>query len=265
MIAGPAIAITFDPHPLSLLRPDSQQPLLTAVSERAALMLESGVDRVVVLQTTPGLLQLTAAEFFHKVLETGFEAKWLVEGTNFGFGRNREGNVNTLLAFCQAAHIGLTFVPPIELDGQPISSSRVRKALLAGEVRAAVALLGRPYRLHGVVGEGQKRGKTIGFPTANLSNVETLLPANGVYAVRVQHLEKTWPGAANIGPNPTFAETAQKIEVHVIDFEGNLYDEILAVDFIERLRSVKQFSGIAELAAQLQNDVDAARRLLERG
>lgn len=261
MMRGPSVAITFDPHPYVLLRPDSQQPVLTAVPDRAALILETGVTHVVILQTSLALLHLSAAEFFHKVLEAGFGARWLVEGTNFGFGRNREGNVNTLLAFCQAAHIGLTFVPPLEEEGEPISSSRIRKALLTGDVRAAASLLGRPHRIQGQVAEGQKRGATIGFPTANLTEVAALLPANGVYAAHVQHEGKTWPGAANIGPNPTFGEQAQKIEVHLIGFAGNLYGQTLAVDFLERLRPVRQFKGVAELVKQLTLDVEAARGL----
>jgi riboflavin kinase/FMN adenylyltransferase len=263
MIAGPAVAITFDPHPLALLRPESQQPLLSTVSDRTELLLQYGADHVIVLQTTSALLNLSAADFFHKVLETGFEARWLVEGTNFGFGRNREGNVNTLLAFCQAAHIGLTFVPPLEDDGQPISSSLVRKAIATGDVSAAARFLGRPYRISGRVVTGQRRGQTIGFPTANLGEVSTLVPAHGVYAVRVEHAGQIWPAAANIGPNPTFGEADQKIEIHLIGFTGDLYGQTLAVAFIERLRAVQQFSGVNELVQQLHADVEAARRAVQ--
>jgi len=259
---GPAVAITFDPHPLTLLRPESQQALLTTMADRADLMLANGIEHVVILQTTASLLQLTAAEFFHKVLERGFEARWLVEGTNFGFGRNRDGNVNTLLAFCQAAHIGLTFVPPLENDGVPISSSRVRNALLAGNVRLAEQFLGRPHRLRGTVVTGQGRGNTIGFPTANLADVATVLPANGVYAVRVHHHGKHWSAAANIGPNPTFGELAQKIEVHLIDFKDNLYGESLAVEFVERIRAVRTFNGVGELVQQLHRDIEAAKSIV---
>lgn len=262
MIAGPAVAITFDPHPLALLRPEARQPLLTTADDRAELLLRFGADHVIVLQTSSAFLHLGAAEFFHKVLQEGFAARWLVEGTNFGFGRNREGNVNTLLAFCQAAHIGVTFVPPLEQEGEPISSSRIRKALMAGDVSAAGQFLGRAYRIRGTVGLGQKRGQTIGFPTANLVDVATLMPADGVYAVRAEFAGRTYAAAANIGPNPTFGEQARKVEVHVLDFAGDLYGQTLAVEFITRLRAVQQFKSIQDLVNQLHADIAAARQLL---
>src|SRR5262249_28734468 len=159
---------------------------------------------VLILRTTPELLQLTATEFFEQVIRTRLAARALVEGVNFGFGRNREGNVQTLSGLCQQAGISLTVVPPLEVDGQPVSSSRVRAALQRGAVREAAELLGRPYRLRGRVERGQQRGRSLGFPTANLGQVETLVPADGVYAVRVPWQGVLWPGAANIGPNPTF-------------------------------------------------------------
>src|SRR5262249_32977003 len=154
----------------------------------------------------------------------------------FAFGRDREGDIATLGGLCRTADVALAVVPPFLLDGVPVSSSRVRSALVRGAVGEAAVLLGRPYRLRGTVGTGQRRGHTIGFPTANLEDVPTVLPGDGVYAVRVRHQGRTWPGAANIGPNPTFGEQARKIEVHLIGFGGDLYGQPLAVDFLERLR-----------------------------
>jgi riboflavin kinase/FMN adenylyltransferase len=129
-------------------------------------------------------------------------------------------------------------------------------------VAAARALLGRPYRLSGTVGTGQKRGQKLGFPTANLEHVATLIPGDGVYAVRVEHRHQSWPAAANVGPNPTFAEHVRKIEVHLIGFDGDLYNEVLSVDFFERIRDTRAFAGPAELAAQLRRDVEQARQAL---
>jgi riboflavin kinase/FMN adenylyltransferase len=261
-VAGPALAVTFDPHPLQLLRPQEFQPLLTTADYRAELLHGCGADHTVILSATRELLQLSAKEFFERVIRDHLQARAVVEGYNFGFGRNREGNADTLRDLCRQAGLELVLVPPVELEGRPISSSRVRDELIRGAVRAAETLLGRPYRICGRVGRGQHRGQTLGFPTANLENVSTLLPANGVYAVRVHHENKVWAGAANIGPNPTFGEHAHKIEVHLIDFRGELYAQVLAVDFIERLRDTRPFATVQELVEQLRKDVEQARRLL---
>jgi len=258
----PALAVTFDPHPLQILRPEQFQPLVTTVIRRADLLHEYGADHVLILATTPALLQLTAREFFDQVLCRRLDARVIVEGPNFGFGRNREGNVEILKAYCHEAGRKLVVVPPLEWEGKPISSSRVRNELLAGAVSKASVLLGRPFSLEGIVGKGQARGKSLGFPTANLEGITTLVPGDGVYAVRVHYQGKTWPGAANIGPNPTFGEQARKIEVHIIDFAGDLYGQSLNVEFIERIRNTRPFASAQELVEQLRRDVDQARQLV---
>jgi riboflavin kinase/FMN adenylyltransferase len=259
--SGPAVALTFDPHPLQLLRPEQFQPVLTTTGDRAELLRTHGADAVVILRTTPALLHLRADEFFDQVVRTRLDARVLVEGVNFGFGRDREGDVHTLAALCRRAGLGLVVVPPVTVDGRPVSSSRVRGALVAGDVRAAAALLDRPYRLRGTVGTGQRRGQTLGFPTANLVQVDTLVPGDGVYAVRVHQDGAAGPGAANVGPNPTFGEQARKVEVHLIGFQGDLYGRRLAIDFLERLRDTRPFGSAAELVEQLRADVEQARRL----
>jgi riboflavin kinase/FMN adenylyltransferase len=258
---GPAVAVTFDPHPLALLRPDRLLPALSTLPDRAAWLQQVGADHVVVLRTTPSLLALEPADFFAKVLQEGLGARAIAEGGNFCFGRNRAGNIETLGKLCSAAGVGLAIVPPLLLDGVRVSSSRVRTAVLAGDVREAERLLGRPYRLHGVVEPGQHRGQSIGFPTANLGQLATLCPGGGVYAVRVPVGAAVWPGAANVGPNPTFGEQARKVEVHLIGFHGDLYGQPLAVDFIQRLRDTRSFPGVAELVAQLRQDVEQSYQL----
>jgi riboflavin kinase/FMN adenylyltransferase len=258
----PAVLLTFDPHPLELLRPQQFQPLLTTALDRAALLEAHGADHVIILRTTPALLRLTAEEFFEQVIHRRLDARVLVEGINFGFGRGREGDVETLRELSQRAGIDPpVVVPPFLLDGLPVSSSRVRSALVQGDVHAAAALLDRPYRIRGTVGVGQRRGRTLGFPTANLEHVPTLIPGDGVYAVWVTRGNARWRGAANVGPNPTFGEHARKVEVHLLDFQGDLYREPLAVDFVDRIRDTRPFAGPAELIAQLRRDVDQARRL----
>ncbi len=262
-LGGPAVAVTFDPPPLRLLHPDRFQPALTTLATRAELLHAGGADHVVILRTTPELLQLSAEEFFGEVVRHRLGARALVEGANFGFGRNREGNIETLRRLCESAGIPLTTVPPRKTaDGTLISSSRVRAALLRGDVADVTQLLNRPYRLAGVVASGQRRGQQLGFPTANLENVKTLIPGDGVYAVRALVDDKAWPGAANVGSNPTFGEQARKVEIHIIGFHGDLYGKMLEVDFVGRLRDTRPFAGPAQLAEQLRRDIAEASALL---
>jgi riboflavin kinase/FMN adenylyltransferase len=254
--------VTFDPHPLQLLRPAQFQPVLTTVTERAELLQAYGADHVVILHTTRDLLQLSARDFFERVLRDGLDAKVVVPGFNFAFGHNREGNVQTLEIMCREAGMGFDLVPPLEIEGRPVSSSRIRDALLRGEIRAAAGLLGRPYRLSGKVGTGQRRGQGLGFPTANLEGIDVLVPGNGVYAVRVEHAGRQWPGAAHVGPNATFGDQTRTVEVHLIGFSGDLYGATLAMDFIERIRDTRPFPSAAALVTQLHDDVEKAKGML---
>jgi riboflavin kinase/FMN adenylyltransferase len=257
---GPAIALTFDPPPSHVLRPGAAPAALATVAERVELMVRGGAEHVLILATTPELLQLTAQEFFDRVIHRSLGPRTLVPGFNFAFGRGREGTVEKLHAMCRAAGLGFVLVPPLAWRGQAISSSRIRQTLLAGDVALAAELLGRPYRLRGQVVTGQRRGQTLGFPTANLEQVPTVVPGNGVYAVRVSHAGKAWSGAANIGSNPTFHEQQRKLEVHLLDFTGDLYGAELTVDFVERLRDTRKFAGAAELMEQLRQDITSVRQ-----
>lgn len=262
-LARPAIVLSFDPHPLQLLRPERFLPLLTTPADRASLLQQLGADEVILLRTAPELLELSGVEFFRRVLLDGLQLQALVEGEDFRFGHRRTGDIFLLRSLCQDAGIGLEVVPPVTLDGAPVSSSRVRTALDRGEVKEAARLLNRPHRLHGQVGKGRKRGRDLGFPTANLDPLYNFPPGEGVYAVRVPLGDRTWPGAANIGPNPTFGEHVRKVEVHLIGFTGDLYGQELAVDFLARLRDTKPFASVDELLAQLKRDVEQARAIAE--
>ena len=258
----PAIAVTFDPHPSQILRPERTGPFLSTIEDRTALLHQYGVEHVLFLQTTAALLQLSAREFFDRIILEQLGAKALVEGFNFGFGRNREGTNELLRTWCQEKNIAVTLLPPQEVLGQPVSSSRVRAELLLGNVDVVQQLLGRPYRIAGIVGTGARRGATLGFPTANLQQIATLVPGNGVYAVRAILGSKPYPAAANVGPNPTFGENARKVEVHLIGFNGQLYDKHLAVDFTKKIRETKTFASANELTAQIQMDVAEVRNIL---
>ena len=260
---GPAVVVTFDPPPLALLNPAQAKQPLTVSPDRIALLQAAGAEHVVVLKTEAALLALSPEAFFEDVLMGLFRAKTVVEGYNFRFGRNRAGDTATLRMLCAQANRRFVEVPPLLEDAEAISSSRIRSALLAGDVTAAARWLGRRYAITGTVVAGAQRGRTIGFPTANLGAVGTLLPKDGVYAVRVQLEEGNFAGAANIGPNPTFAEAERKVEVHLLDFNGDLYGQTPVVEFAARLRDTRAFATVAELVTQLQQDVALARYAAE--
>jgi riboflavin kinase/FMN adenylyltransferase len=255
-----AVVMTFDPHPLLLLRPELYQPTLTTLDERSRLLHAMGADHVLIVHTEPALLQLSARDFFQRVIRDHVRAEVLVEGPNFAFGHNREGTTQTLAAYCEQAGIALKIVPLMQAEGVTVSSSKVRQALQSGDIDGANRLLGHPYRLSGVVGMGQRRGQLLGFPTANLTQVATLIPGDGVYAVRAWIDSQTWAGAANVGPNPTFGEQSHKVEVHLIGFQGDLYGRTLAIDFLSRLRDTRRFDSVDQLLTQIRVDIQLAAK-----
>ena len=259
-VGGPVLAMTFDPHPLCLLAPERYQVALTTIADRAEQLEQIGVDQVIVLRTTPELLNLTPEAFFQRILRDRLQVRGIVEGFNFRFGKDRLGTNALLAQLCAASGLAFRELAPFARAGVPVSSSRVRNALSQGDIAEATALLNRRYHIRGTVRVGAGRGRTIGFPTANLEGVETLLPAEGVYAVSVRVAGQTWAGAANIGPNPTFGEEARKIEVHLIDYTGDLYGTEVVVEFSARLRDTRKFGSVEELKTQLQQDIAAARK-----
>ena len=263
-VGGPAVVFTFDPHPVQILRPDVAPPPLTWAERKAELLSALGVDAMIAYPTDEALLGLSAREFFDRVVAAGLQARAVVEGGNFCFGRQRTGNVRVLGEFCAAAGIRLEVVEPVPVQGAVVSSSRVRERIQAGDVDAALALLTAPYRIRGLVTHGARRGATLGFPTANVAAVDTLVPGLGVYAGRALAPAGNWPAAIHIGPNPTFGEHAVKFEVHLIGFEGSLYGQPLEVDFLSRLRDIHPFASVEELKRQLAEDRAAARAIAER-
>ncbi|MCU0702539.1 MAG: bifunctional riboflavin kinase/FAD synthetase [Fimbriiglobus sp.] len=261
-LGGPAVVVTFDPPPLAVLMPTAAKPPLTTTVERNRLLLAAGITRVVNLKTDAGLLALEPEAFFEDVILGLFGAKAVVEGFNFRFGRGRSGDTTELRRLCSKHGIRFREVPPLLDGGEPVSSSRIRSVLQTGDVSAASALLGREYAIEGVVESGAKRGRTIGFPTANLGELKTLTPGNGVYAARATVDGVTYGAAANVGPNPTFGDDARKIEVHLLDFAGDLYGRAMRVQFVKRLRDTRPFSGVTELVEQLRRDVAEARAVM---
>lgn len=288
-IDGPSVVITFDPPPAKILRPQSAPPALTWMQRRAMILMELGVDYVLALPTNVELLGLTADEFFSKILLGAIGAKAIVEGPNFRFGKNRAGDVEMLRSMCANADVGFVGLEPQSDDGSDvlISSTRIRELVTTGDIASANRLLVEPYRLLGTVVHGAHRGRTLGFPTANLESIPVLTPCHGVYAGRVasvsdginadqsvneteQAVERAnasarlavgCPVAINIGPNPTFGESSDKVEVHVLGFDGDLYGRQMEIELLSKLRDVKRFGSKDELLAQLERDCLEAKRI----
>ena len=259
-----AVAVTFDPHPIAVLRPEFTPPILTTVEDRIALLCAAGADSVIVLPVTKSLLEMTAEQFFHAVILDTFHAKGVVEGPNFRFGRDRKGDTAMLQGFCERASVPCRIVSPVETNGQFISSSLIRELICSRALRQGVELLGHPYRMTGVVRRGAGRGAGLGFPTANLLEIATLLPAHGVYAGRTTLDGRDYPVAVSIGPNPTFGEHREKVECHIDGFCGDLYDRKLQVDLLSEIRPLQSFDSIERLVQQIREDVETTRSLLNQ-
>lgn len=262
----PALALTFDPHPAAIVRPAAAPVPLTTPDRRAALLLDLGLDAVLVQPADRGLVELDAEAFYAQVLRGGLRAVALVEGADFRFGAGRAGDVGRLAGWAAADGVELEVVPPVVVDGTAVSSSRIRGLVTAGEIAAANALLTAPLRLSGTVVTGARRGAGLGFPTANLADLATLVPGPGVYAARAGAVGgQSWPAAVHVGPNASFGETVLSVEAHLIGFTGDLYGHRLDVDFLERVRDTRRFDSIEALKTQMRADVAAAARIANAG
>jgi riboflavin kinase/FMN adenylyltransferase len=260
-VGGPAVVFTFDPHPVRLLQPALAPPPLTWTDRKADLLADLGVDSIIAYPTDEAMLNLTDRQFFDSVIRGRLAAKAMVEGKNFFFGRDRMGNIDVLRELTSQAGVVLEVVEPVVDDGEVVSSSRIRKLIAAGHVDEARRMLTQPYRIRGMVTHGAGRGAKIGFPTANVDAIDTLLPSAGVYAGTASANGRRWRAAIHVGPNPTFGEQVLKVEVHLIDFEGALYGQPLEVDFLARIRDVRTFASLEQLKEQLARDVSSARAL----
>jgi riboflavin kinase/FMN adenylyltransferase len=279
----PAAAVTFDRHPLAVLRPGSEPPLLTTLDRKVELLGQAGMAVVLVLEFTGELSHLSAGDFAAQVLFDGLAARAVVVGENFRFGHKAAGDPALLADLGRPRGIEVVAVPLHAEDGQVVSSTRVRSELAAGDVEAAAASLGRPYAVEGEVVAGDRRGgPLLGIPTANLAPTPGIaLPADGVYAghltdeapegsgepqggAPVDRGALVRPAAVSVGTNPQFG-TDRRVEAHVLDFDGDLYGHRVAVAFAHRLRGQAVFDGPEELAAQMRADIDQARRLLSSG
>lgn len=258
-------AVTFDPHPAAVLSPDRAPPLLTTVARRTELLRAFGADEVSVLRFDAGFASLDPAAFATRVLVQELVARTAVVGPDFRFGRGRAGDTAELARLGAAHGFDVITVDPVVLDGDVVSSTRIRQALQAGDVVHATRALGRIHDVDGRVVRGDGRGRSIGVPTANVDCDPVLLPADGVYAVvgRVLDERTVLHGVANLGVRPTFA-AGRSVEVHFLDVDRDLYDRRIRVGFVARIRAERKFDGIEALKAQIARDVGEARDTLQR-
>jgi riboflavin kinase / FMN adenylyltransferase len=256
-------ALTFEPHPGKVLQPELAPRLITPLPRKLQLMEAAGLDVVVVLPFTLEFAR-TPARDFETMLFDRARLPAVVVGRDYTYGAHRTGTVITLAEAALARGAVVAVVDPVTVGGVVASSSRIREYILEGRVGAARALLGRPFDLDGVVVKGDGRGRSIGFPTANVDTHGELLPASGVYAVRVRTPHGWHGGAANIGTKPTFGGSAVTVEVHLLDWSGDLYGQEVRVEFLERLRAERRFASVSELTAQIHRDVEEARVVLAR-
>ncbi len=262
-----SLVVTFDPHPLAVVNPGTAPLLLSVGAERLELLAATGIDYVAVVPFTHALAGYSAEEFVEIVLRQRFRMRELFIGHDHGFGRQRAGNETVLRELGARDGFNVEVVGAVSAeDGQHVSSTAIRRAIAGGDLNRAAAGLGRPYSVQGVVERGAGRGKGLGFATLNLGppHPRKLLPPEGVYAVRVQTPGGAFDGMMNLGPRPTFGDSATSLEVHLFDAAGDFYDEHVRVDFHSFLRETRKFAGRKELSAQLEKDSQAAKFALTR-
>lgn len=260
----PSVVVTFEPHPLKVLAPESAPTLITTFAQKAALIEETGIDYLVVVPFSKEFSQLPASDFVLKILCRSLGMRHIIIGHDYAFGRNREGNYATLADLGARNGFTLEDLPPIGEGGIVFSSSLVRSAVSEGDMAAASRILGRYYQISGTVVHGREIGAKIGFPTANIATDNELIPPDGVYAVMVSVGDRLIKGACNIGKNPTFEGSTRTIEVFLLDYSGQLYDNRIAVCFVRFLRDEKRFSSPSELVNAIKEDVMQTREILAK-
>lgn len=268
MIAGAAqagvasVMVSFEPHPRCVLDPDHCPANLTTLDEKTWLLEQLGLTHLVVIPFTPQVAAISPATFMDRLMR-GLRLEKLFVGYDFAFGRGRRGDHDFLRRLGSRRGFSLEVRPATERGGQPISSSRIRRLILLGQVRAAAQLLGRDYVLRSTVEHGAQRGRLLGYPTANLKiTPNKLLPANGVYAIRALIDSDAYAGALNLGFRPTFGGNTLTVEAFLFDFDGDLYDRLLTVSFVQRLRGEKRFASLPALQSAIARDVENAKRIL---
>jgi riboflavin kinase / FMN adenylyltransferase len=265
-INGTSIVMTFEPHPVRVLKQNGHPPLITLYEQKVELIESSGIDVLICIPFTLEFAAISAKEFVEDILLTRIGMKAIVVGKDYTFGKNRKGNIKLLQTY--AKDYGFEVIVAdwiLALNKSPdrISSTRTRELVMAGRMAEAQKLLGRYYQIRGVVTTGRNRGgRLLGFPTANIILQDELCPKTGVYAVTVELEGNTHKGVANIGYSPTFGDHIFTVEVHLLDFNENIYDRKIRVNFIQRIRDERKFTNISELSDQIKKDIVKARKIL---
>jgi riboflavin kinase/FMN adenylyltransferase len=261
----PSLLVTFEPHPLEVINPEAAPLLLTTRDEKVALLGTTGLDLLAVLPFTKELAQYPATRFVEDILLARFAMSELLIGHDHGFGRGREGDITLLRALGREHGFQVDIVSPVVTEtGEPVSSTVIRRAVAAGELEQARALLGRSYSVRGRVVSGDARGRLLGYPTINVDPAapRKLLPPDGVYAVQVVGSRGRFGGMMNLGGRPTFGDESRRLEAHLFETHDDFYGDLVDVAFVGRLRDTMQFAGPDALVAQLRRDADAARAAL---
>jgi len=259
----PSIVYTFNPHPLKFLVPEKSPLLLNTPAEKRRLIAASHIDYLIETPFTTDFAKMSPEIFVTDILLEKLKIKALIVGYDYAFGKGRRGDTDFLKACGEKYGFHVDVLQPVGDDGLPYSSTRIRQMVAAGDVSGVVRLLGRQYNLEGVVVPGDQRGRTLGFPTANLETEKEQLPAPGVYAVKVRHNLQEYGGVVNIGRRPTFNVEGSTIEVYLLDFTGELYGQKLRIYFVDRLRDERKFASVEALVATIEMDVVRARQILQ--
>jgi len=265
-IDGTSIVMTFEPHPVRVLKQNGHLPLITLYEQKIELIENSGVDVLICVPFTEEFAAISAKTFVEDILLKSIGMKAIVVGKDYTFGRNREGDIDLLKTYANNLGFEVVVADWIQTSKNwpgRISSTRTRELVEEGKVDEAQKLLGRYYQIRGVVTTGRNRGgRLLGFPTANITLHDELCPKNGVYAVAVDCMGEIFQGVANIGYSPTFDDNVFSVEVHILDFNENIYGQKIRVDFVKRIRDEKKFSNISELSDQIKKDIVKARKTL---
>ena len=257
-----SMALTFDPHPRRVLQGASAPPVITLTEQKLECFEALGIQVAVVLPFTRELAAREPEDFVRETLVQALSLHYLVIGYDYAFGKGRKGDFDMLSALGQKYGFGVERLDPVIINGAVVSSTRIRDMVQAGKVWDVRPLLGRFHQVRGIVAHGQKRGRKLGFPTANVALRDELVPLSGVYAVWVEVEGAIRPGVANIGRNPTFGEFEMSVEAHILDYKGKIYGQPIRVHFVQRIRAEKKFSGPEELISRIREDVGLARMIL---
>ncbi len=260
-IGGVSVIYTFDPHPLAVLAPHKAPPTITTFAEKVQLLKKTPLDVLVCEKFTKKFASYSPEEFIENILYKRFHPKEILIGHDYAFGKNRKGSASLLKKMGKAMGFTVWEIRDIRIDDIPVRSTTIRNFIKKGDVYEAGRLLGRLYSLSGTVVKGKQRG--IGFPTANLKPEKNLIPQNGIYVIRAKTPCGTYGGVVNIGTCPTFGENQRTIEVHLFDFQKNLYGKKMTITFVHRLRGEKKFKDAGSLAAQIEKDVKRAKNILQ--